>query len=305
MPDVQIRAIAGNEIATFEAMTFPAYRHLLFLEPAPRHPDYGDDKVIQPLGLSAWSDGAAVGLVLAELAAGPSAEMLSLYTRPRARNGGVATALVRALEQVLREKGCEQVSAVYMTGRPGIEALERVLEKCGWSPPVTRTVTLRFTPEQALATPWFARLSLPESEYQIFPWKDLTEEERAELERTQAESPWIATGLEPWRHDRDFDDVSSVGLRYRGQVVGWVINHRIAADTVRFTCSFMREDLARRARILPLYTASIRRLLETGCETCTFVTPVGYAPMVEFVKRRCAPWASFFGETRGREKRLV
>lgn len=304
MGGIEIRAVSGNEVAIFEGMTFPAYRHLLFLEPAPRHPDYGDKKVIQPLGLSAWIEDAAVGLVLAELAPGGSAEMLSLYTKPETRNRGVATALVRALEQALREKGFEQVTAVYMTGRPGIEALERVLEKCAWSPPVTRTVTLRFTPEQALATPWFGRLSLPGSDYEIFLWKDLTAAERAHLERTQAESPWIAKGLEPWRHDRDCDVVSSVGLRYRGKVVGWVINHRISADTVRFTCSFMREDLARRARILPLYTASIRRLLETGCKTCTFVTPVGYAPMVEFVSRRCAPWASFFGETRGCQKKL-
>ena len=47
--------------------------------------------------------------------------------------------------------------------------------------------------------------------------------------------------------------MSSLGLRYRGEVVGWVINHRMDERTVRFTCSFMRRDLARRAAILALY----------------------------------------------------
>jgi hypothetical protein len=36
-----------------------------------------------------------------------------------------------------------------------------------------------------------------------------------------------------------------------------------------------------------------------------FVTPVEYTNMVNFVRTRCAPWADFFGETRGSTKRLV
>jgi len=181
-----------------------------------------------------------------------------------------------------------------------------VLEKRSWSPPVTRTVTLRFTPEQALDTAWFGRLRLRPPAYEIFPWAELKDEERAELKRSQAESPWIAPGLEPWRHDSaGFDAVSSVGLRHQGQVVGWVINHEIEPGLVRFTCSFMRRDLARHGRIMPLYTEAIERLRASGCRECMFITPLGYTEMVQFVKRRCAPWATSFSETRGASKRLA
>jgi predicted GNAT family acetyltransferase len=102
-----------------------------------------------------------------------------------------------------------------------------------------------------------------------------------------------------------FDRASSVGMRIGGEVVGWVINHRIGSDTLRFTCSFMREDLARRAAILALYTESIERADRAGYRTCTFITPVKYTGMVDFVVKHCAQWISYVGETRGVAKRLA
>ena len=141
--------------------------------------------------------------------------------------------------------------------------------------------------------------------FQIVPWSDITAEERAAIRRSHEEAPWIARGLEPWTHDSyGFDPISSLGLRYEGSVVGWVINHRIAHDCVRFTCSFMRRDLSRRGRILPLYTESILRLTAAGIKECTLVTPLEYSEMAEFLRRRCASAVHFFGETRGSAKRL-
>jgi GNAT superfamily N-acetyltransferase len=285
-------------------MTFAAYHHLLPLEPTERHP--GDGKLIQPVGVVAFHEERMVGLALAEIPLSPGAfpEILSLFVRPQNRNQGVATALVASLETHLALRGCPRLEAVYMTGKPSVPAVERVFVKRGWDPPVPRTITVKFTPEEAATTAWYGRIPLRQNE-SIFPWRELTPAEREEIQASNARAPWIAPGLEAWRHDSiGFDPVSSMGLRYRGQVVGWVINHRIAPDTVRLTCSFVRADLARRARILPLYTASLERLRATGCHNCIFVTPVSYGPMVEFVKTRCEQWVSFVGETRGVAKQL-
>ena len=294
-------------------MTFPVYRHLLSLEPAPRHPEQGDDRLIQPVGFVAKSEGVPIGLALAELPLGPEStadesaktpEALSLFVRPEHRNRGIATALLERLEAQIRGRGFPEVKAVYMGDRPGNAALQRVLAKRGWSSPTVRTVTLRFTPQGARNTPWYGRIQLSD-EYQIFPWSELAPEEREEIRRSQAASPWIPRGLEPWMHDRhSFDPISSVGLRYRDRVVGWVINHRVSSTTVRFTCSFMRKDLGRRGRILPLYTASLQRLDEAGCGDCLFITPVEFPSMVSFVRDRCAPWEGFLTETYGVSKRL-
>ncbi len=304
---VECRRLTGDRAAPLAAMTFPAYRHLLALRPAPRHPAQGDRRLVQPIAIAAFGGETPLGLVLAEVPFDPGrpAEMLSLFVAPEWRNHGIGTRLVAALEEALALKTCTHVTAVYTTGKPSIAALERVLAKRGWSPPQPRTVVVRFTPEEAARTEWFGRITLPPGEFEIFPWTELTPEERLAIRRTHEARAWIAQGLEPWRHDvYGFDAVSSLGLRYRGEVVGWVINHRLEPDVVRFTCSFMREDLSRRGRILPLYTESIRRLAAAGCRLCTFVTPIRYKEMVEFIHRRCARWVSFVGETRGSTKVL-
>jgi GNAT superfamily N-acetyltransferase len=307
---VALDALDAASAAECAPLTFPVYRHLLALRPAPRHPEQGDSRLVQPLGCVARSGGAPIGLALAEQPLQPddsgatTPEMLSVFVRPEHRGRGVGTALVERLEAELRNRGASEVKAVYMRGGPGIPALERVLARRGWSAPEVRTVTLRFTPEGARATPWYGRGRLAPDEA-IFPWTELTAEERDALRRSQAETGWIPAGLEAWEHDRHgFDAVSSVGLRKGGRVVGWVINHRVTDSTVRFTCSFMRKDLGRRGRILPLYTAALERLRESGCAECLFITPVAYPNMVNFVRERCAPWTGTLSETYGVSRRL-
>ena len=228
--------------------------------------------------------------------------MLSIYVKPDLRQQGIATALVEGAEAAVARRGWNRLDAVYMTGRPSIDVVERIFARRGWVAPQTRAITVRFTPEEAAKTPWFDRVHLPTSEFELFPWgTGLADTERTTIRSSHEAEPWIDKGLEPWVHDTyGFDPVSSVGLRYRGTVVGWVINHQIASDTVRFTCSFMRRDLSRRGRILPLYTESIRRLAAAGFRVGTLVTPLNYAEMAQFLRARCASAVTF---SRRREAR--
>ncbi|MFN7916628.1 MAG: hypothetical protein U0Q55_14900 [Vicinamibacterales bacterium] len=304
---LQIDPLQPTDAPAVSGMTFPAYRHLLSLQPALRLPAEPEQRLVQPLGMVARVAGQAVGLALAEVPVrhedGPP-ELLSVFVAAGARQQRIGTALVAAVEaDVLGARGFSGLEAVYTTGKPGIAAVERIFEARGWEAPVVRTVSVRFTMAEALATPWYGRMGLLPKDAEIFSWVDLTPAERQALKDSNTRKPWIANSLQPWRHDQvGFDPVSSVGLRYRGEVVGWVINHRMDAKTVRFTCSFMRKDLSKRARIVPLYSEALRRLSETDCEVCTLVTPTVYPGMLEFIRRHCSPYASFTGETRGTRK---
>lgn len=290
---------AGPLDSAWQSMTFPSYRPLLAVVGSVNAATGG-----RPVArLAVDGDTKPLGLALAEIGAdGTTAELLSLFVTADARRRGVGTALVEALEGDLRAAGVGRVEGVYMTGRPSIEALERIFARCGFDPPVLRKIVVRFTPEEAATTEWWRRARLPEGS-EVFSWIDLKPEELEEIRRTQAESPWIDPDLEPWRCSDRFDPVSSVGLRRHGKVVGWVINHPIGPDVLCFTTSFVRRDLARRGAIFPLYRASIERLMGSGV-TCTFVTSSQFESMMRFVLRRCAPFISFCGETRGVSKTL-
>ena len=82
-------------------MTFPAYRHLLAMTPAPRHLDGTDQPTGQPVGVAALSQGHAVGLVLADVPVegGGHPELLSLFVHRDWRSKGLGTMLVGALEE--------------------------------------------------------------------------------------------------------------------------------------------------------------------------------------------------------------
>lgn len=288
-------------------MTFPSYRKFLTLEPSPRHPEQGDKRIVQPVGVVGWQGETPVGLLLAErpLETFHAAEVLSIFVVSTYRNRGVGTRLVETLEGLLAGSGATEVSAVYMTGKPDIMAVERIFEKRGWSAPETRAISVRFAPEEALKTPWFDRVTLPQPEFEIVPWTEIADAEKRQIVESHQASPWIAKGLEPWRHDfYGFDRVSSLGLRYRGRVVGWVINHEMGPGNVRFTCSFMHPELSKRGRIFPLYSESLKRLREAGCRVCTFVTPMYYKEMAMFLKRRCVTWGGTAAESRGVTKKL-
>lgn len=291
-------------------MTFPVYRQLLGLEPTTRHPEQGDEQPVQPVALAARAAGEVVGLALAELplAPGEPPELLSLFVLPEWRGRGIATALVEALEGAVAGAGFRELTTVYTAGRPSIDAVESVLRRRGWSRPEARTVSVRFSPAAFLATGLFEpqRIAALGARLQIFPWRELTERDREEIRASHERSPWITPALAPWRFEKaGFDEVSSVGARYRGEVVGWVINHRVERDYVRFTCSFMRKDISRRGRIVPLYDAALRALAAEGCRRSSFVTPVCYPNMIRFIERWIAPIAEFVGETRGSRKDLA
>ena len=95
-------------------MTFPAYRHLLALRPCVRLQSEGAQVKVRPMALVARSAAGPVGLALADVprrdGGAGSAELLSVFVDGPWRRRGIATALVEAVEQVLRARGIESIS---------------------------------------------------------------------------------------------------------------------------------------------------------------------------------------------------
>lgn len=304
---IQIQLLNAAVTPAFASMTFPSYRHLLSLAPTVRHPNENEPRNVQPFAIGAIREGHPIGLAVAELPLDDQQppELLSVFVDAQARQQGVATQLVEAVEEQVRARGFREVAAVYMTGKPAIQHVERIFAARGWSEPETRMVSVRFTMEELQKAPWLSKYRLG-PDYEIFSWKDLLPEEREELITSQEKLRWIAHDLQPWDYEKSgYDTVTSVGVRYKGKVVGWVINHQLSDDTLRYTCSFIHKSLGRLGRILPLYTESFRRTIEAGYQQGMFVTPLYHRGMAAFARKWFGPWAFFFGETKGSRKLLV
>lgn len=282
------------------AMTFPLFRPLLALLGT----DRATSKGTRAVAAVARAEAMPVGLALAEVPVGPptSAELLSLYVSAPWRRQGLATRLVERVEETLARLGVAEVTAVYLSGKPSTEAVERIAAHRGFSAPQLRKIVVRLTPEQAERMDWWQRARLPHG-CTIFPWGDLAAADHDAIRRSNAERPWIPELLAPWSCSPHFDPVTSVGLRRGDEVVGWVITHRLAPRFVRYTNCFVRAELQWRGALFPMLVASATPLLGTGTE-CTFVTTAQFPEMVRLTQRRFAPFVTYCGETRGVSKRL-
>jgi GNAT superfamily N-acetyltransferase len=290
-----------------KSWTYPAYRHLLDLQPGVRI-DGPDRRPVRPFGFAAMDGDTPRGLLVGCLPdtnvavdAPNHPELLSLFVAPKARRQGLGSKLVDEFEQAVAAAGFTRIEIVYMSGAPEIESLERILARHGWSEPTPRMLVLRGSLSTFVTAPWYGKYRLG-SGLSLFSWSEVTPEDITRLQESQAAGPWIPEDLLPWRH-RNTDE-SSVGIRGNEGVVGWVINHRVGDDLVRFTCSFIRRDLARRGRIVPAYSEAVRRAVEAGYKRIMFTVPMRHANMVEFGRRWCAPYLEFQGETRGASKDL-
>ena len=185
MKDVLSEAVTSVRNEGWAELTFPAYRHLVGL---------GDAAAVggSVVARGARVDGRPVGFALAQVSPDEvgSAQLLSLYVVPDLRGQGLATALLSELEDDLVRRGIRSLAGSYMTGRPTLPALERVLTKRAFGPPTLRSVAVRFTPEEASRTAWYRRAKLP-ADSTVFPWTELTREEREKLRTSQAERGWI------------------------------------------------------------------------------------------------------------------
>ncbi len=281
--------------ASYEAMTFPHFR--------PRLGDLAPGSPTVAVGVS--YEGRSIGLGLAELLSdGRSGNILSVFVVPDHRNRGIGTALIGRLEGELQTRGCTQLELVYSLDAPATPAIERILEKWGWSAPQPRML-LCHGDRRILEAPWIGRARLPVG-FSIFPWSELTADDRSAMRRQQDFQPWYPEALSPFQDEGMAEPGSSLGLRHQGQVVGWLITHRVSSMLIRYHSLFIRADLRRRGCVLPLLAEAFRR--QTQHHGLDSLTSCGIRldnqPVVRFARRH-ERYLLSVRETRARRKNLL
>ncbi len=292
MSDYTFHQLVRGDAARYAGMTFPSFKELL---------DVDDHAVALGVECAGEVCGMALGYFPPDQ--DPTvAHLLSLYVDPEHRGRGLGESLLHRFEEILRDAGKKCVRATYMTGKATIEIFEHVLQKCAWDAPHTRMVVVRSTIPVINKAPWMSLTELPEG-MQIVAWGDVTEAQRESLRRSHEEKPWIAEDLIPFDHEENYDPCTSVALVHDGQLAGWVINHQMSRELIRFTCAYMRPDLQRLGRIVWLYVESVRRMEQHGFHEGIWTIPLKHPRHAAFARRWMAPYSTFFGETRGVEKR--
>lgn len=264
--NIQFQRLLGDLPPLCSKMTFSALAPLL----RGLGPD-SDLVAIAPLAHSGPVELAGsvepVGLGLARRDAdGAGAEILSLFIQPPLWRNGLGTQLLESLERALFQLGCQRVRIGYSTG-PSSAALERILLKQRWQAPAPQMLLAQIGPGIA-EQKWVQEMQVPAS-FEVFPWIELTAADRAALESVRASIP---PALWPFENDAPIEPSNSLGLRLKkeapeaelkrdtkGEVVGWMVTHRVAPLLVRYTALYVRAPWRSTTLSFALLAEAVRR----------------------------------------------
>jgi len=236
-----------------------------------------------------------VGLIMAKrFTENQTAQVYSWVVAERWRQRGIGYALFEALQSHLaHQEQCIALGFEYEEQTPSAIAIECILTRLGWFPPKLYLIRCTFV-AATFNPPWmqkYASLKLP-SEMGLFPWKELTASERTKILYQQNQGHFRPY-LSPFRDEGSIEWVNSLGLRYRKEVIGWCITHRINPDTIRYSAFYIQNEFAIRGYAIWLLIQSIQQHKKSGIPIALFEANFEDTDHTWwlFVKKRLIPYA--------------
>lgn len=283
----QIREVSSFDAPLFAGFTFPMYRDRLLL-------GSWRQKI---LALGAWQGSRPAGLALFEKSTPATAVLRSVWVEPDCRRRALGLELLQKGAAVLEKQGVRKVEAVHRSTLEDRVAFESLLERAGWARPQLRMMVLESTFEGMLRSPVMANPPPLDPRFTILPWHEV---DPLEIERLAA-GRHFHVEVWPLNYGPDFHRETSVGVMRDGELVGWVVNHPKAPGVLRFTTSWLRDDLQGRGAFAAVIAESYHRVAGTGYDHGIWTVPAIFPRMVAFARRRLAPYCYRVSETLGSE----
>lgn len=274
----------------FASFTFPAFQHLVLSPGASR------GRIL----ISAEDRGEPVGLAVVQGVAPKLARLRSIWVEPEKRGTGIGTLLLRECERLASDRGFDRIEAVYRSTLQDLETFEGLLAHADWESPKLRMLVIETNFETIMQARFMQHPPRLEPEYSLTPWEEVSSDELTDLHRSQKFSPevWPENYREPFHRE------TSLAIRKCGELVGWIVNHPKAPGLLRFTTSYLRDDLQGRGRMAAVIAASVHRMDGTGFDRGIWTVPVEFPKMILFARKRLIPFATRVTETVGAIKEL-
>ena len=181
-----------------------------------------------------------VGVIIADRKGkGSSAELCYLFVRKKYRRLGIASLLLQSLEDRLIDQDCQWLTVRYIKDENSLP-LKQWLERSGFSSEATDMHIFRGSLLPEYRNLPFIRMSQLPKSFTIFPWRTLSDTERDQLRK--GENQWYPDYLSPFKEAYKVDMKTSVGLKYRSEVVGWLITHKTPVHALEYAKLFTRRE---------------------------------------------------------------
>ncbi len=278
MQTVKILSPADRE--AFRGFTGAPLRNLLC--------DADEAKQSLAVGALAWP--SPIGLALVEFEREEHPMLRSIAVARAYRRQGVGSALLSEVENELRRRGaCAVVVQHFVQGTDPSEAVSGLLASVGWSPMQPVGVFCKTTYSLILNARWVHYHTFPPN-FETFEWADISAEEIKLFVGEDRGPSWFPEQLNPFTR-RDLVHVpTSVGLRYRGKLIGWCVTYAYGPNDLTVASLFVKAEFQPRGHAIRLLAYAIRHGHDCGREDMSFNVGMGMTEMLRFFRRHVTPY---------------
>lgn len=287
----EVRRLSDNElifdlVSRLNPLIPPEYRHYLCKAATT---EANNERVVIVV---AFINQVPVGATLATLLPiAKIASVHSLYVDKNSRQKGIARDLLNELEGSLKKEKCYLATFLYPAQTPTTAYFEKLLSKERWHTP-TLYMKSYFFNCQLFHAPWFSRHYPKFTHLEVFFWKDLKESERVLLKRRE-EQHAFPRYVSPFLHEEKIEPLNSLGLRISGEVVAWIITHRVDDDTIRYAYFYSPPNFQHYGWAVYLLQKSISLQQQSLIPWSLFDLNLEQTSKSwhRFIERRLKPWA--------------
>lgn len=195
------------------------------------------------IAVGAYSNSVPAGLLLGAIESKHIAAIRSVYVEPDFRRQGIATALIHQASLAVEADGIEAISlGVYLPSES--TAIRQVIGKCNWktNPRRLKLLTAMCQNDIGLRNAPWRRQRVDHDLIEVFPWHEISDRELQRLLAiSKTEDCWFPSKLSPLVDNTHLYRPLSIGLRYKGELIGWSIAHRFLEGPINFSIMFARK----------------------------------------------------------------
>jgi GNAT superfamily N-acetyltransferase len=244
------------------------------------------------IGICAYDGNQPIGLLLASCYIFlRQIDIHSIFINEEHREKTIGTQILNFFEKVIKsKKKLATICFVYPSNESTL-FLEKILKKNGWVLPKPYVIHCSLD-AFAFNPPWY-RSEVPfSSQFQLFPWKNLTTKEKERIQFL-IEQRGISSTVAPCNDIENIEGINSLGLRYEGEVIGWMITHRVGTDTIRYTSLFIFKEFRFHSTGIKLLIHAIQLQKKSHVQFAFFQVNLEEVDKkwIVFVKKRLIPYS--------------
>ncbi|UCH15834.1 MAG: GNAT family N-acetyltransferase [Bacteroidales bacterium] len=244
--------------------------------------------IIDPLlAILVKSENIIVGLAVAEFNRRKSlSEILSLYISKDHRHKGLGRKLIYYTTRALAQAGFKEARIYFRSNWESKGFIDKIAITENWTKPVTLMHIFKSNLNYKDKVIWTHDLNLPEG-IRIESWRDINKSCKDELKKHTENDKSIPQYLSPFVNTDKIENLISVGLIKKTEIIGWNIVYRINKDTLEYNNLFIHKEY-RKDIILPiaLISRSVKLQIKNNITNFIWLVDNSDLRMLNFIYRK-------------------